>query len=72
MYWLLFCGCEKNAITKATYRRKGLFGAYSSRGLELMTTMWGEYGCRQAGMVLEHLIAHFLTHKQETAHGRGF
>lgn len=45
-------------MTKGTYRRKYLFGAYSSRGIKIHHHYGGVYDYRQAGMQLEkHLTS---------------
>lgn len=55
-------------MTKTAYRRKGLFGAYSSRGLGIHDHHGGSMGTgRQTGKVLaQNGIAHVQVHKQET------
>lgn len=51
----LFLGGD--AMTKTTYRRESLFGAYSFRGLESRTIMVRSMAAgRQAGMMLRAYI----------------
>lgn len=53
-------------MSKATYGKKGLFGAYSSEGTEEHPHHGGEHDSRQACIALkQHLRIPILTHKQD-------
>lgn len=49
-------------MTKATYKKKGLFGADSSRGIGVHHSHSGEHGSREVGIALGQQLR---THKQK-------
>lgn len=56
----------QDTITKASHRRKSLFGAHDFRGFESMTVMVGNMVAgRQANMILEKLRTYILIYNHE-------
>lgn len=55
---LLYC----TAMTKAAYKRKGLFGLRAAEIQESITVLKSR---QQAGIALKHLSTHISVHKQE-------